>query len=376
MCVLKKRLMSDENIFLSIHLVDSYIFNKELLCPAERKQLYSLKDIFNTNNINNTIDKVRSKLEKIINDENEYFESKVFFKPKKIDENGDNVFRPLHTASLIDQIAMIAMLQVLVYDIDAITEKLVPSELSKLLPSNFYGNRISYDGMRLFKPWQQQYKDYTSKANDVLYTSSETLEYKYEVNLDLENFFPSINPQVLFSFITNRLPLKYNSDEEKILHIVLKKLLVFKLSPLNTIEKTWYIQKDWGIQPDADINVNYVKGMPQGLPHTYFMANIFMLMVQEKYRVFFPGEMLFYVDDSVIFTNGINGTINEDLFNKSIDSLNISIEEYERSLLEKTSESNEFTWILPNDYCFEDSDYGVKVHSGKTNNSKSAFSRV
>ncbi|MEG1244379.1 MAG: hypothetical protein RSD17_06050, partial [Oscillospiraceae bacterium] len=304
MSLLRERLISDENIFLSIHLVGSYIQNKELLSPEERKELYSLKDVFNSSKINETIINVRSKLKKILDDENEYFETKVFFKPKKIDDKGNNVFRPLHTASLIEQIAMIAMLQVLVYDLDTKTGKLVPSELSRLLPSNFYGNRISFDGMHLFKPWQEQYQEYTAKANDILHTCSDTSEYKYEVSLDLENFFPSINPQVLFLFITKHLPLKFEKNEEKTLHMILKKLLIFKLSLSNSTEISWYLKCNSSTINEKPTNLIYAKGMPQGLPHTYFMANIFMLMVQETYKTFFPGKMIFYVDDSVIFTNG------------------------------------------------------------------------
>ncbi|MEG0900404.1 MAG: hypothetical protein RSF40_11940, partial [Oscillospiraceae bacterium] len=375
MPLLKERLMSDENIFLSIHLVGSYIQNKELLSPEERKELYFLKDVFNSNKINETIISVRSKLKKILNDENEYFETKVYFKPKKIDENGNNVFRPLHTASLIEQIAMIAMLQVLVYELDTKTGKLVPSELSRLLPSNFYGNRISFDGRHLFKPWQEQYQEYTAKANDILYTCSETFEYKYEVSLDLENFFPSINPQVLFLFITKHLPLKFKENEKETLRMILKKLLIFKLSRLNSTEISWYLKCNNSITNENPTNLKYAKGMPQGLPHTYFMANIFMLMVYETYKTFFPGKMLFYVDDSVIFTNGIKGEMTLKTFAESVNSLNQSISSNERNLLNKDKDK-ESDWILPQDYCYKIIDYGVQVHPAGTPNTKSVFSPV
>lgn len=373
MSILKKRLLSDENIFLSIHLLNSYIQNKELLSPEDRKELYSLRDIFDANKIKDTITKVRSRLEKILDDENEYFESKVYFKPKKIDSEGKSVFRPLHTASLIDQIAMIAMLQILVYDLDATTGKLVPSELSRLLPSNFYGNRISFNGVQLFKPWQEQYQEYVAKSNDILYSCSETFEYKFEVSLDLENFFPSINPQVLFLFITKHLPLKFNKNEEKTVHSILKKLLIFRLDGLNPDEISWYIKSNNKTDDKSVSSVKYAKGMPQGLPHTYFMANIFMLMIQEKYKTFFPGKMLFYVDDSVIFTNGAEDDITEESFIKSVKSLNKEINDSEQELLSKNMEENS---ILPHDYCYNTNDYGVQVHDAETENSKSIFSPV
>lgn len=197
--MLKERVLSKKNIFLSIYLVDSYIENKELLSPQERQYLAALKDVFDKKIIGKIIKKVKKRIEQILSDEEEFFEVTVFFKPKKYD-NGETIFRPLHSATLIDQIAMIAMLQVLVYDIGE-GGKLIPSELGRLLPSNFYGNRISYNGFQLFKSWQEQYQEYTTKANEMLYNYCETSEYKYEVSLDLKNFFPSINPQVLYNFI-------------------------------------------------------------------------------------------------------------------------------------------------------------------------------
>lgn len=145
----------------------------------------------------------------------------------------------------------------------------------------------------MFKPWQEQYQEYTAKANDILYTCSETFEYKYEISLDLENFFPSINPRVLFSFITQHLPLKFHGDDRQFLHTLLKKLLVFRLCPLNPTEISWYTNSNDFILDAERNNLKFAKGLPQGLPHTYFMANIFMLIVQEKYKEFFPGKILF-----------------------------------------------------------------------------------
>lgn len=367
--MLKKRLLSDENIFLSIHLLNSYIQNKELLSPEERKEFYSLRDIFNADKIKATITEVRLRLEKILDDESEYFESKVYFKPKKIDSEGKCVFRPLHTASLIDQIAMIAMLQILVYDIDKETKKLVPSELSRLIPSNFYGNLISFDGIQLFKPWQEQYQEYVAKSNDILYSCSETFEYKFEVSLDLEDFFPSINPEVIFLFITKHLPLKFDENEEKTVHNILKKLLIFRLDKLTPDENSWYVKSSGKVAS----SVKYAKGIPQGLPHTYFMANIFMLMIQEKYKAFFPGKMLFYVDDSVIFTNGVEDDITRESFIKSVKELNQEIYNSEQKLLSKNMYIKS---ILPHDYCYNASDFGVQVHDAETENSKSMFSPI
>lgn len=364
---LKERVLSNKNIFLSIYLVDSYIQNKELLSPEDRKELHTLRDIFNHHKIEEMIKKVHERLEDILNDETEYFETQVFFVPKKY-ENQKKIFRPLHTATLVDQIAMIAMLQVLIYDIDINSGKLILSEMSRLLPSNFYGNRISYDGIHLFESWQKQYQEYTTRANDMLYNYSKTLEYKYEVNLDLENFFPSINPQILYNFILSKLPLKYNNTDLDTIKIILKKLLIFKMKALESTERSWYL-KDNSIS--SKISINYAKGLPQGLPHTYFMANIFMLLIKDKYKEVFPGEMLFYVDDSVIFTNGKEGIIHNSMFILAIKELNKKIRNTEKHMLsEKYMVGGT---VFPASYCYTNEDYKVTVHQA---DSKSTFSPI
>lgn len=372
---MRERLLSDENIFLSINLLESYIQNKELLSKADKVLMCDLKDIFNLETIEPTIEKVKNCLEKIIDDEDYYFTINVYFKPKKY-ENGSSVFRPLHTASLIDQIAMVAMLQILVYDIGD-KGQLMPSEISRLIPSNFYGNRFSYNGEQLFKPWQQQYQEYTSIANDNLYNYSETLEYKYEVDLDLENFYPSINPHVLYNYISNNIPLKLNDKDRNTQITIIKKLLYFHLDELQGEELKWYLRPETDDAPSSTAmktKCTFAKGIPQGLPHSCFFANIYMTIIKEQYSKFFRGEALFYVDDSIIFTNGKDGELNEKVFKEIIVQLNHSIEEVENDLLNDKDKSNER--INPKEYNYVPEDFGVKVHDPSKANSKSTYSVI
>lgn len=364
---LRERLLSNENIYHSIYLANSYIQNKELLSKEDLDLLYSLNDVFNRDIIQDTLTRVHDRIMNILDVEDSYFGIQVYFKPKKY-ENNKTTFRPLHTAPLIDQIAMIAMLQVLVYDIEPNSGKLLPSELSRLIPSNFYGNRISYSGTELFKPWQEQYHEYTATANDKLSSFCETLEYKYEVSLDLTNFFPSINPQIVYNYVSTHLPLRLPEEDLNILKNILQKLLIFTLCPLKPLELSWYLRKK---KEDLDAPTKYIyaKGLPQGLPHTYFLANLFMLVIKDQYSKIFPGEMLFYVDDSVIFTNGTEGYIDEKTFEESISKLNALIQTQEQALLL----SNLSKQILPHDYCYQTSEFGVTVHDA---NSKSVFSTI
>ena len=57
----------------------------------------------------------------------------------------------------------------------------------------------------LFKPWKQQYQKYNQNSNDALKKYHTSLEYKYEVTLDLKNFFPTINPIIIYHYIIGRL---------------------------------------------------------------------------------------------------------------------------------------------------------------------------
>ena len=200
----RERLFDNRNIFLALYSVHSYIANQELLTEGEKKKYEALRDIFNEENINQWVEKVHERLLGII-DSDDYLQAKVFFKPKKY-EDGKAVFRPLHHSSLLDQITAVAMLNLLIYDFND-DDKVGMSDLSRLIPHNFYGNRVAYDIEHLFTPWEIQYKKYNKIANDNYRKYHENSEYKWEVDLDLKNFFPSVNPAVLYGYIVDRLPV-------------------------------------------------------------------------------------------------------------------------------------------------------------------------
>lgn len=351
---LRDRLLSDQNIFHAIYYVDSYIQNKELLSEEDLKLLDEIHDVFFDQS--STIRKVKAIINKLVNDEDYYLNIDVYFKPKKYEDKNKNiVFRPLHTANLLSQIAMVSMLQILIYDLKE-DKKLIPSNMSRLIPDNFYGNRVDYSGNGIFKPWSKQYQEYIKCSNDCMYNCSKSKKYKYEVNLDLVNFFPSINPITLVNYLCSLLPKNSTPNDIELYKIVIKKLCFFKLGDLNEIEKIWYHSSN------EVTDITFAKGIPQGLPHSYFFANLFMILVKEKYNSVFPGEMFFYVDDSVIFTNGNKGFINDETFSTDIEKLNNSFKE-----IDKKYKSNDL--IIPKKYNYKDCDYEIRVHDmeGKSN---------
>lgn len=352
----KNRLLSDENIYLAIFLVDSYIQNKELLSDEDLNLLNQIHDVFYDKR--NIIKQVKARINRLVHDEDYYFKINVYFKPKKF-KDGHIIFRPLHTASLLDQIAMVSMLQILIYDQNS-DKKLIPSEMSRHIPNNFYGNRIDYSGNGIFKPWSQQYHEYIKKSNECMYNCSKSKKYKYEINLDLVNFFPSINPITLVNYLYSLLPQNPVCEEIELYHVIIKKLCFFEINELNNTEKNWYYKSD------DKTDLIFAKGIPQGLPHSYFFANLFMVLISEKYNSVFPGEMFFYVDDSVIFTNGKNGKISEEIFQESINELNESFKDIDNKFGAKSI-------INPPKYNYRNCDFEIKVHD---RNNKSTFYEI
>ena len=77
------RLVSDENIYLAIYSLESYIFNKELLEEKDKKLLNQLRDKFNEELIGEVTEQVKAVLRKLATDENSFIEASVYFKPKK-----------------------------------------------------------------------------------------------------------------------------------------------------------------------------------------------------------------------------------------------------------------------------------------------------
>lgn len=271
------------------------------------------------------------------------------------------------------------MLHLFVYEIPEEEEgdpKLRLSNLSRLIPSDFYGNRVSVKPEYLFKPWKQQYQKYNQNSNDALMKYHTSLEYKYEVTLDLENFFPTINPIIIYRYIINHLPAYLNDEERKMMKRVLQKLLFCKLTTTfdektagqyykvtkgagnyDNVDKIEQNEKEcWAFKEKSD---KFVRGIPQGLPQSYFLGNIYMISIAEIFRKKFTGVSYFYVDDSVIFTNDVR----EDNFKEQLKELN-------KQIADEANNFEEDSAIYPEgtEKFYKSDLYGVNVHlDGKSN---------
>jgi len=355
---LYKRVINKSNIYSAIYCVESYVFEKGLLSESDIKMLNALSDKFNFSYIEKVMQSCERLLEKIFTTD-EYFKISVFFKLKKYDSEKESVeYRPLHTTDLITQICIVCMLNIIMFD-DSARNKRKLSDISKLLPSNFYGNIPSTNVEDLFVNWKMKYKEYSEAFIGAYKSYSETRKYKYEITLDLVRFFPSINPNIVYNLVLEKLSTIYLNNEMKCLEILVKKLLYFKMVDIEDYAEIYY--KDSIKSPELIENIVKSKlffsvGIPQGLPQSYFFANLCMIDIAKLFDQTFNGDSYFYVDDSVIYANDIDGQ--DRLINIFPNMLtNINIE-----LRERYSNNQH---IFPSDIAsFEELiDYKIKIHT-------------
>lgn len=364
-----KRITKKDFIYQAIYSLESYTFEKDLLEEDDYILMLKLRDPFNHEVIDETIKKVRSLIEAVLIGDN-FFETQVYFRPKKIDENnGKLVSRPIHSASLYTLIASVVLLNALLIENGKDNKSVELTELARMLPSNFYGNIPSERPEHLFKPWQHQYKKYSDAITSAYYEYTKTKEYKFEITLDLKDYFPSINPAIIYDEILSKCSVKYDSsDDIQCIEKIVSKLLLFKISNLNNdnFKEQYYDPYD----EDVFNGEVWTKGIPQGLPHAYFFGNICMIRVADIFQKIVAGEdgkAFYYVDDSVIYTNNL---IDEDELKVKIEEVNKELESWCSRYSKGTSKASmkAFTNMLPK---FK---YLIEVHN--VNSEKSTMLKI
>jgi len=334
---LKDRILSKSNIYNAIYCLESYIFEKGLLDIREEvKDLegkviadndlelyYALGDKFNHVLIGKVIDLCSDRLKRLLESEEDLFEIYVYFKLKSYDEEENLKFRPMHTARLTDLICMVSILICLMYE-DGNKRNL--SDLSKLIPHNFYGNVPSTDVQFLFKRWQTQYKEYTQNVIDHCRTYQKNHRYLTEVSLDIKNFFPSVSPLFLYDYIVDKLASTFRGNDTETLKTAVIKLLYFRMIGKNV--EPW-INEYYGVDKIEKVNDGeYMnRGIPQGLPQSYFFGNLCMIEVKKILMEddMFDGDAYFYVDDSVIY---VQSELKGEDFKAKINSLNVKMKAF------------------------------------------------
>lgn len=325
---LREQILSEENIYKAIFAMESYISERDLLSPEDLDTFLRLRDKYDFNGIiSDTIEKCKKTITQLLDDENELIEVNVFFKIKKLSSEGNTVveYRPLHTTSLVNQICMASMLMPLMFDDSNGKRNL--SELSRMLPHNFYGNIPSCNIGSIFMNWTEKYRQYSQIVTTRCREYSKTREYDKEISFDLKDFFPSINPLKILNFIWNAVSSKYKDDtDKKCLKTIMSKLLYFKIPEENLREwKDVYYKEQ--LNNVKSVNGFYpVRGIAQGLPQSYFFGNLCMIEVADcmsHVDKLMDSDSYFYVDDSVVFAKNIDSI----LFGELIQRLNNSVTE-------------------------------------------------
>lgn len=369
---LREILLSDLNIYKSIYCIESAIFEKRLLSKEDQITLSELKDKYNMKKIGELIKDIRKVILKII-DSDKLFDVEVYYKLKKYENRKKIVKRPIHTASLINQIAMVSMLNILLYDYFTVDGELKykNSDLSKLIPSNFFGNIPSEKEEELFKPWAKMYKEYTFQANETFSESFENNKYAYEITLDLKDFFPSINPLIIYDFIMKRVNILYSGEDYELISKIVFKLLNFKIINHTDLYLEYYGETIGDIRKNS---IKFSKGIGQGLPQAYFFGNLCMIEVSEIFSEVFSGESFYYVDDSYIYTNDLKHNNEEKDFDEKLLELNKKLNEYCNEFEKRSKVSNKYFAINKSVSKFHEKlKYNIEVHSS---NEKSQYCKI
>lgn len=229
---LYKRILDEGNLYNAIYSLESYIFEKGLLSKEDLETYYRLGDKYELDFIKSYIELCKEKLQDILSAPDKLFDIAVYFKIKKYDENEGIKYRPMHTASLLDQICMVCLLMPLMYDDTSGERKL--SDLAKLIPHNFFGNIPSRDVSRLFERWQKKYKEYTDATIHKCREYKENHKYNTEITLDIKEFFPSVNPKFIYDFIVDKLSTSFRDEaDQKCIKVIASKLLYFHIKDEN-----------------------------------------------------------------------------------------------------------------------------------------------
>ncbi len=94
-----------------------------MLEEVDKIAYYRLQDKFDEVYIKEIITQVQNRIIDLLDKDDYFIEAKVYFRPKKV-EDDKVVYRPLHTTDIISQIAIVAMLHLLVYEIPDKNERL------------------------------------------------------------------------------------------------------------------------------------------------------------------------------------------------------------------------------------------------------------
>lgn len=306
MIELYKKILDPRNIYSAAYALPGSLKEKGLIGAVNKEDLdlykklkygkYSIEDKF--------IKECQMELDRLLNkDKEDLFKVKLFFKFKKQKEDKSE-YRPIHTANIKTLICLQAIANTIFYEDDFEKGERHFSSLNTLIPYNFWGNILTDSPEYVYEKWSKKYKGYVHASIEKHDKYLKSKVYSHEAYLDLINCFPNINTYILYQDIMNRLKGKYDEIE---LSRALQLLLCFIIDEgSNERGKDLYNRKELETYYGtviADSKVHYTKGLPQGLPHCFFLANLYLLHVKEIVERQIPCDIDYYVDDMTLFCN-------------------------------------------------------------------------
>ena len=186
---LRDRILSDTNIYAAIHALPNTLREKSLICGDQQQYLKDLREVYRYGASHDKfISHCKDKLEKAFDDElSEPFKVSFFLKFKDF-EDGCAQYRPIHNCDIATHVCLLTMLQTLCFEDDYEKRTRELSGLSKLIPNNYWDNRISTNGNEIYKPWAPAYTSYIRETINKAKKYKNNKQYNNEVNLDLIDY--------------------------------------------------------------------------------------------------------------------------------------------------------------------------------------------
>lgn len=299
MGILFDKILDKRNVYAAAYALPGFLKEKGLIEAESKDDIELYKSLLYhpfciDNKIINECKKILT--EKLSTGSKDLFLVRVFFKFKKLRKDGTSEYRPIHTANIKTLICIQAIANALYFDDDFDTGIRHFSNLNLLIPQNFWGNILTAKPEYIYENWVKKYKGYVHVSFDKHDKYAKNKVYSHEAYLDLVNYFPNINTYILYKDLIHRLKGKYNEAELK---RALQLLLCFKIDEkFNEAEQMAY----YGTTVN-NAEILYTKGLPQGLPHCFFLANLYLLQIKSIVKDNIDCDIDYYVDDMTMFCN-------------------------------------------------------------------------
>jgi hypothetical protein len=256
---LMKKVIDYRNIHLAFLRVKNNYMNREVQSTQEIKLFEQC------------IPNIYEDIQLILKGKKE-FNFKIFEtlnKPKKKNDDGSWKVRPISKMNFLDSVVAQCIINILA------------EEIRDILPTSNFGNKLN---KRYSENMYQFWKSGYSKFVNAEIESSKNKRYLYVIEADIENFYPSIDKDILIEEI--KTVLSVNVEKETLFLKWLNKILDIK-----------------SINEDGEI---ISKGLPQGTLYSPLFAMFYTRDYLDNINLNYPNTQAFgYVDDIRIYCETI-----------------------------------------------------------------------